>query len=201
MENRFVLLPKAQEDLENIFSYIAIELVNPEAASNLIDTFQTRIISWKAGLKDFKAHPIIGVGHGNYAIIFDKYFTPDFYLQTRGETYFDRAHNNVVDIASTTGVFGISTYLFILLASAYYLIDGYRKKYIGLHDFVLVSCLIIAYFVQNLAVFDSFITYMLIMVVYDYVSIQHKPLENVKRNYRRTESLCCWSSAGDFGNI
>src|SRR3989339_218244 len=138
------------------------------------NTFQTRIISWKAGLKDFKAHPIIGVGHGNYAIIFDKYFTPDFYLQTRGETYFDRAHNNVVDIASTTGVFGISTYLFILLASAYYLIDGYRKKYIGLHDFVLVSCLIIAYFVQNLAVFDSFITYMLIMVVFGYVYWMHK---------------------------
>ena len=42
MENRFVLLPKAQEDLENIFSYIAIELVNPEAASNLIDKFETK---------------------------------------------------------------------------------------------------------------------------------------------------------------
>ena len=79
-----------------------------------------------------------------------------------------------MDIASTTGVFGISTYLFILLASAYYLIDGYRKKYIGLHDFVLVSCLIIAYFVQNLAVFDSFITYMLIMVVFGYVYWMHK---------------------------
>jgi len=42
MENRFVLLPKAQEDLENIFSYIAIELVNPEAASNLINKFETK---------------------------------------------------------------------------------------------------------------------------------------------------------------
>jgi len=42
MENRFVLLPKAQEDLENIFSYIAIELVNPEAASNLIDKFDDK---------------------------------------------------------------------------------------------------------------------------------------------------------------
>lgn len=42
MENRLVLLPKAQEDLENIFSYIAIELVNKQAASNLIDTFETK---------------------------------------------------------------------------------------------------------------------------------------------------------------
>ncbi|MCR3906497.1 MAG: type II toxin-antitoxin system RelE/ParE family toxin [Tenericutes bacterium] len=42
MENRFVLLPKAQEDLENIFYYIAVELVNPEAASNLINKFESK---------------------------------------------------------------------------------------------------------------------------------------------------------------
>jgi len=42
MENRIELLPKAREDLENIFSYIAIELVNPEAASNLINKFETK---------------------------------------------------------------------------------------------------------------------------------------------------------------
>lgn len=153
-------------------------------------TFQTRLISWRAGLKDFKEHPFIGVGHGNYAIIFDKYFTPDFYLQTRGETYFDRAHNNVVDIASTTGVFGISTYLLIFLAAGFYLVDGYRKRYIGLHDFVLVSCLIIAYFVQNLAVFDSFITYMCIMIVLAYVYWMRKEgeeslLEEIEEGGRR----------------
>ena len=42
MGNRFVLLPKAQEDLENIFSYIAIELVNSEAASDLKDKFEDK---------------------------------------------------------------------------------------------------------------------------------------------------------------
>jgi len=42
MENRFVLLPKTKEDLENISSYITIELVNPVAASNLIDKFETK---------------------------------------------------------------------------------------------------------------------------------------------------------------
>ena len=42
MGNRFVLLPKAQEDLEKIFYYIAVELVNPEAASNLIDKFEIK---------------------------------------------------------------------------------------------------------------------------------------------------------------
>ncbi|PKK97461.1 MAG: hypothetical protein CVV58_01115 [Tenericutes bacterium HGW-Tenericutes-3] len=42
MENRYVLFPKAKEDLENIFYYIAIELVNQEAASDLIDKFESK---------------------------------------------------------------------------------------------------------------------------------------------------------------
>jgi plasmid stabilization system protein ParE len=42
MENRYILFPKAKDDLENIFYYIAIELVNQEAASDLIDKFESK---------------------------------------------------------------------------------------------------------------------------------------------------------------
>lgn len=132
-------------------------------------TFQTRLISWRAALKDFKNHPLLGTGHGNYAIIFDKYFDPKFYDYTRSETYFDRAHNNLIDIASTSGLLGLLTYLSIFIATAYYLIQGYRKDKIGLHEFVLISCVITAYFVQNLAVFDSLVTYTMCMITLAYV--------------------------------
>jgi O-antigen ligase/tetratricopeptide (TPR) repeat protein len=132
-------------------------------------TFQTRLISWRAALKDFSSHPIFGTGHGNYAITFDKHFDPKFYNFTRGETYFDRAHNNVVDIASTSGSLGLITYLAIYVAIGFYLIRGYLKKYIGLHEFVIISALLTAYFVQNLAVFDSLVTYMASMIVFGYI--------------------------------
>lgn len=128
------------------------------------NTFQTRLISWKAGIIDLKEHPVLGVGHGNYAVIFDKYFDPKFYDYTRGETYFDRAHNNLIDIVSTTGIVGLLTYLSIFIALAYYLIMAYRKGKINVHEFVIVSSLVVAYFVQNLAVFDSLVTYLSIMM-------------------------------------
>lgn len=132
-------------------------------------TFQTRIISWKAALKDFKNHPILGTGHGNYAITFDKYFDPLFYNYTRSETYFDRAHNNVVDIASTTGALGLLAYLFILGAAMFYLIKGYKKEKINIYEFILLISLMVAYFVQNLAVFDSLITYISLMIMLGYI--------------------------------
>jgi len=133
------------------------------------NTFQTRLISWRAALKDFKVHPIIGTGHGNYAIIFDKYFEPTFYDYTRSETYFDRAHNNLIDILSTTGILGLISYLSIFFAIAYYLINAYRENKTDIHEFVILSSLLVAYFVQNLAVFDSLVTYISLMIVLAYV--------------------------------
>lgn len=132
-------------------------------------TFQTRLISWKAAAKDFKNHPILGTGYGNYAITFDKYFDPKFYNYTRAETYFDRAHNNLVDIASTAGILGLLSYLSIFVAAGYYLISGYRKEKISLIEFSLITSLIIAYFIQNLAVFDSLVTYIGLMATLGFV--------------------------------
>ena len=138
--------------------------------SKLTDaTLQTRIISWKTAVKDFPAHPILGTGYGNFAITFDKYFDPVFYNHTSSETYFDRAHNNLVDIISTTGAVGGLTYLFIFAACFYYLIRGYRSGEINLADFGLLVTLLIAYFIQNLFVFDALATYIPLMVALGFI--------------------------------
>lgn len=132
-------------------------------------TFQTRLISWKAALTDFPHHPILGTGYGNFAITFDKYFDPKFYDYTRGETYFDHAHNNVVDIASTTGLVGLAAYLSIFAAALYYLIRGFRQGRIGLVEFIFLTCLIVAYFIQNIVLFDSLVTYFSLMIMLGFI--------------------------------
>ncbi|HOZ56477.1 MAG TPA: O-antigen ligase family protein [bacterium] len=132
-------------------------------------TLNTRLISWRAALQDFPNHPLLGSGYGNYSLTFDKYFDPKFYNYTRSETYFDKAHNNIVEIIATTGILGLITYLSIFAAIAYYLIFGYRQKKIGVHEFVLVGCLLTAYFIQLLAAFDALVTYLVSMTTFAYV--------------------------------
>jgi len=132
-------------------------------------TFQTRLISWKAAMKDFPNHPILGAGYGNYAITFDKYFDPKFYTFTSSETYFDRAHNNLVDIASTAGSVGLLSYLSIFAAIGYYLFKGKKNNVISNNEFILLLCLFTAYFIQNLVVFDSLVTYISLMMALGYV--------------------------------
>lgn len=42
MERSYKILPKAKLDLEGIFQYVSLELVNPESASQLIDKFEAK---------------------------------------------------------------------------------------------------------------------------------------------------------------
>ncbi|MFH1255418.1 MAG: O-antigen ligase family protein [bacterium] len=132
-------------------------------------TFQTRLISWKAAWKDFPGHIFFGAGYGNFAVTFDKYFDPAFYSYTSSETYFDRAHNNLVDIASTAGLASLLAYLSIFAAVFYYLARCRRDGKVSLDEFILLACLFTAYFIQNLAVFDSLATYICLMPALGYV--------------------------------
>jgi O-antigen ligase/tetratricopeptide (TPR) repeat protein len=142
-------------------------------------TFQTRLISWRAAVKDFKNHRLFGTGFGNYAVIFDKHFDSKFFSYATTETYFDRAHNNLIDIGSTTGLVGLITYLSIFAAALYYLIREFKKNggRIGIDEsgarrnleLSLIIALLGAYFVQNLAVFDSFVTYIGLMMILGFI--------------------------------
>ncbi|MCK5731512.1 MAG: type II toxin-antitoxin system RelE/ParE family toxin [Tenericutes bacterium] len=56
MASNYIVFPKAQQDLENIFRYISIDLSNPEAAKLLIEKFEDKF----NGLTLFpKAYPFI----------------------------------------------------------------------------------------------------------------------------------------------
>jgi len=141
-------------------------------------TFQTRLISWRGAAADFKYHPFFGTGFGNYAIIFDKHFTSKFYDYTVGDTYFDRAHNNLIDITSTTGLVGLVTYLSIFAALIFYLwrefrLNGKRTSadVNGLNniEIIVIVSLVTAYFIQNLAIFDSFTTLMGLITILGFI--------------------------------
>lgn len=138
------------------------------------NTFQTRLVSWEAAAKDFHNHPWFGVGFGNYADVFDRYFDARFYEYSRGETYFDRAHNNLIDLVSTTGLLGLFAYLSIFAAVAYYLFKLIKRDKHNFEPLILIG-LFTAYFIQNLAVFDSLVTYIGLMMSLAYIYYLSNP--------------------------
>jgi len=171
-------------------------------------TTQTRLLSWKAAWLDFHNHPLLGTGWGNYAVTFDKFFNPVFLSYTAGETYFDRAHNNLVDISSTTGALGILSYLSIFVFVGYYLISGFRRQTISIEDFSVIGGLIIAYFFQNLLVFDSLVTYISLMAILGYLmwlsgpsnplALEKQNTVNAKENKQKKSNII---PTGERGNL
>ena len=146
-------------------------------------TTQTRFIGWSAALNGFKQDPFTGVGMENYNIVFDKYFPAQYYELARTETYFDRAHNQFLNILAESGIFALLVYLCFPLFIAYYLIYGYRKEKFNLNELLIFSALGIAYFVHLFFVFDdinSFLFFVAFLGVIEFTYYKDKLLKQTE---------------------
>jgi O-antigen ligase len=72
---------------------------------------------WKVGLRMVRAHPIIGVGSGNYSVVEPHYFAITPGQLTRGDLIVDRrfpAHNMYLHIQAELGIVGLVLFLGVL---------------------------------------------------------------------------------------
>lgn len=124
-------------------------LLNANDSSTMV-----RFMTWKLSWEAFKEKPLLGWGPDNYLIAFEKYYNPDLALYGEG-LWIDRAHNKIIDIAVMQGILGLTAYLGIF-ASFFYLLFKKYNNYIA----PFFAAGIIAYFVQNLFLFDHISSYL-----------------------------------------
>ncbi len=112
-----------------------------------------RLTSAAAGLRAFQDKPLLGWGPENYLIGWGRHFDKDTALE---QERFDQAHNKLLEELTTKGAIGLSAYLSIWVAMAYVMIKSFRCRS-GYDQFVIgvMGAALIAYFVQNLFLFDS----------------------------------------------
>lgn len=128
-------------------------------------TAKTRFMGWNAAWQGFKERPFFGVGIENYNVVFNKYFNASYYNLAPTETYFDRAHNQFLNILVESGIFAFLIYLIIPLLLFYYLARSYKKEKIGLSGFLTFTALTIAYFVHVFFVFDDINSFLFLLIL------------------------------------
>jgi O-antigen ligase len=69
-----------------------------------------RIAHWIAGIRMFLAHPILGVGIGNFNAAYPNYYVTIFTVSL------DHAHDYYINTAAETGVVGLVAFLLFLMA-------------------------------------------------------------------------------------
>jgi O-antigen ligase len=114
-------------------------------------TTQSRLVLWNMGLKASKDKILFGYGRNNISTPLDHYHD-----EKLTEHWFDSSHNQFIDELLAHGIVGLIIYLFLL---------GFilKEVYILSKDELVVSLcffgLFIAYIVQNIFLFDTFISY------------------------------------------
>lgn len=120
-------------------------------------TTASRLALWKMSLEATNDRPIAGYGQNNVRIPLDKYH--DYNLV---EEWFDSSHNKFLDELLAHGLIGFLAQLFFFGALFWALFKKRKQDIIG--SIILIG-LLVAYLVQALFIFDSFVLSVLLMLV------------------------------------
>ena len=126
-----ILLSSKSYIFKTIFisSEKSIETINPDAGKNTefeykILTALLRLEMWKSAVEMIKKYPVFGVGLGNYSVQSPKFRTTNELKVNKYLPFW--AHNDYLQIASETGILGISAFLFLLATFFYKAIKSLR---------------------------------------------------------------------------
>ncbi|MCD6550419.1 O-antigen ligase family protein [bacterium] len=141
-----------------------------------------RALVWNIGIRALKERPLFGWGPENFNIAFTKYFDPRLFIREEygNDIWFDRAHNIIVDTLVAMGMVGFLVYLLFFLSVFWILWKKYYRQELDFLTVSLFSVTLLAYFIQNLTVFDMVASYMMFFVVLGFVGSIASQKENIK---------------------
>lgn len=86
-------------------------------ALKFTSTAETRVYIWQTGLEIIKRHPFLGVGPDALRFVSTQYEKLEF-IRTEGgrNCLIDKAHNEIIDMATTRGLLGLGAYLWMIIS-------------------------------------------------------------------------------------
>lgn len=123
-------------------------------------TAGTRLMAWGVAVEAWQERPVFGWGPNNYYYAFNKYYRPEFLEHGWGETWFDNAHNIVVNTLATQGLVGVTAYLGLFAVVVWQLWRAMVRGHIDVHVGSVGIAFLLAHLVQNVFVFENLTSYL-----------------------------------------
>ncbi|MFA5129304.1 MAG: O-antigen ligase family protein [Patescibacteria group bacterium] len=143
--------------------------------TNLQATTTTRLMAWEIAWKGFLQRPLTGWGLDDFFILFNSKYNPRSLEFGYYETWFDRAHNTIMDVISMTGIFGLIAYLSIFVTLFILVWKARKKGWIDLPIAAILTALPVGYFLQNLFVFDHPAAFSMSYLLFAFVIAATRP--------------------------
>lgn len=150
--------------------------INRLAETSFADAFSSpRFMSWQIAVESWRDFPLFGWGPNNFYYAFNASYRPEFLRHGFGETWFDNAHNIVVNTLSTQGAFGLGVYLTLFVLFFVALVREYRTGQTNtarVQTVILLSFLV-GHFVHNIFVFENPTSYLYFFFILAYMVHRH----------------------------
>ncbi len=144
-------------------------VLNIPAVSRVLNTSvesvknSPRAYAWKAAVESWKDKPVFGWGPNNFYYAFNENYNPHTLRFGYGETWFDNAHNIILNTLAVQGMFGVISYLAIFCAGVVMLNRAHKQQRINIHLFVVGTAFLVAHLIQNITVFENPTSYLYFM--------------------------------------
>lgn len=124
-------------------------------------TVSTRLMAWEIAIEGWKEKTVFGWGPNNYSYVFNQNYRPEF-LEIGGwaETWFDNAHNILLNTLTVQGIVGVLIYIGLFAAAAAMVIKSYRAGQAPLSFMIFVLAFLVGHLVQNIFVFENITSYL-----------------------------------------
>ena len=116
------IVNKEKTPINNKTRQVAI----PSSETGGTESSQIRKIVWKGAVDIWKHYPILGSGVETFAFTFYRFRPVEHNLTSEWDFLYNKAHNEYLNFAATTGTFGLISYL-ILIISTFLLFKNYLK--------------------------------------------------------------------------
>ncbi len=172
-------------------NYILKRLTTFQIAEN---SAFSRIIVSKIALTCFIQRPIIGYGFDNFENCYQQNFDPLIVKVLPSENRFDKAHNMPFEILATVGIIGFVFYMGIYVLMYKNIRDLMLNDKISFYSGLSIILAIVAYFLQNLFVFDVFEGFLsLCLLTALTISLSNNKTFNFKWNLnQKTKEIITW---------
>ncbi len=176
--SRTAFLPFIEKtpQIKNFITRLSLEGVKNDA----------RVVVWKnIAMPMLKERPLLGYGPENFNIGFDKYYDPSLpSINKNSGSWWDKAHNFILDTIFAIGIPGLVIYLLFYLIVFWKLEKEKRKE--GNQHYIIhhgLQTVFVAYFINNLFSFDTFATYLIFFLLLGYMFylISNKPSGTIER--------------------
>jgi len=93
----------------------------------ITESGEIRNIVWKGAINIFKNYPVFGTGTESFALAYFKYRPVEHNMTSEWDFLYNKAHNEYLNYAATTGMFGLGSYLLIIGVFIFYFLKQFKN--------------------------------------------------------------------------